>query len=405
MKLDNNSAKKIKKDFPILKNLVYLDNSATTQKPQVVIDRITKYYEKENANIHRGIYKLSQKATEAYEDAHKTVAKFINADSSEIIFTKGTTESLNLLAYALQNKIEKGDEILVTEMEHHSNLVPWQQLAKRTGAVLKFIPVKKDFTLDYKKAESLITEKTKILSMVHISNATGTINDVEKLCRLAKKYNIITIIDGAQSAPHMKIDVKKIDCDFFAFSGHKLLGPTGIGVLFGKKDLLERLEPFNFGGDMIRSVTPEDATWNDLPWKFEAGTPNIVGGIALATAIDYLEKIGMNNIEAWEQELRAYALEKMKDLDLDLFIPKEGAGIISFNLEKVHAHDVASILDDDTVCIRGGHHCVMPLMTKLGIAGTSRASFYFYNTKEDIDTFVTALKKAQDLFKGGKHGK
>jgi cysteine desulfurase/selenocysteine lyase len=400
MKLDKATVDKIKKDFPILKNVVYLDNAATTQKPKAVIKRITDYYEKENANIHRGVYKLSQNATKAYEDAHKTVANFINATQEEIIFTSGTTESLNLLAYSLQKNISKGDEILLTELEHHSNLVPWQQLAKRTGAILKFIPIKKDFTLDYKEAEKLITEKTKILSVVHVSNATGTVNDVEKLCSLAKKQDAITIIDGAQSAPHMKIDVKKLDCDFFAFSGHKLLGPTGIGVLFGKKELLEKMEPFNFGGDMIRSVTPEKATWNDLPWKFEAGTPNIVGGIALATAIEYLNKIGLDNIEAYEQELRAYALEKMKGLNLTLFIPKEGAGIISFNLNKVHAHDVASILDDDTVCIRGGHHCVMPLMTKLGIAGTSRASFYFYNTTEDIDTFVAGLHKAEDIFNG-----
>ncbi|MDP7115572.1 MAG: cysteine desulfurase [Candidatus Woesearchaeota archaeon] len=405
--MDNEKAKELREDFPIFRSemnkqkLIYLDNAATTQKPEVVIDKITKYYENENANIHRGIYKLSEEATKSYENAHKTVANLVKASPHEIIFTRNTTESLNLLAYTL-GSVAKGKDIVLTELEHHSNIVPWQELAKRNNMKIKFIPVKADFTLDYAKAEKLITENTAIVSMNHVSNAVGTINNVKKIMKLGKSNGAITILDGAQSAPHMEIDVKELGCDFFAFSGHKMLGPTGIGALYGNKALLEKMPPFLSGGDMIRTVSFDKSTWNDLPWKYEAGTPNIAGGICFATAIDYLKKVGLKNIDRWERELIAYALEEVAKIkSIKLFNPgvKNSAGILSFNLGNIHAHDVSSLLDAEGICIRGGHHCAMPLMTKLGITGTSRASFYLYNTMEDVDALITALKKSEEVFK------
>ncbi len=406
--MNNEKAGQLREDFPIFKvkmnskPLIYLDNTATTQKPKQVINSMKEYYETTNANIHRGVYKLSEQATEKYEEAHKTVAKFINADEREIIFTRNTTESINLLSYSLPSIIKDRDEIVLTEMEHHSNLVPWQQLAKRNNMKLKFIKIKPDYTLDYEDAEEKITEKTAIVSITHISNALGTINDVKRIIAVAKEKGAVAIIDGAQSIPHMVVDVKDLGCDFLVFSGHKMIGPTGIGVLYGRKELLERMSPFNFGGDMIKKVSYESAEWNDLPMKFEAGTPHIAGAIGLAEAIKYLEKIGMNNIHLWEKKLLEYALEKIKQIPGIIIYNsglKNSSGILSFNFEKIHAHDVASIISDQGVCIRGGHHCAMPLMNKLGITGTSRASFYFYNTFEDVDVFIQALKKAQEVFK------
>jgi len=388
-----------KEDFPILKNIIYLDSAATSQKPRQVIEVIKNYYETQNANIHRGLYKLSQEATDAYNESKKTVAKFINASKQEIIYTRNTTESINLLSHTIKPLL-KGKEIVLTELEHHSNLVPWQQFCKEFGFELKFIPLNEDFTLDYKEAELLINEKTALVSMTHVSNALGTIVDVKKIIELAKNHKAITIIDAAQSIPHRKIDVRDLDVDFLAFSGHKMLGPTGIGVLYGKKELLEQLPPFNFGGDMINEVTFQNATWNKIPEKFEAGTPNIAGAIGLAKAINYLEKIGMDKIEEKEKTLTKYAFEKLKKIEgIRIYTPKDSAGIISFNIEGIHSHDIATILDSKNICIRAGHHCTMPLMTKLKIPGTARASFYFYNTEEDVDALIKGLEEVKKVFK------
>ncbi len=408
MTLTNNDAKEFRKDFPIFetnKNLAYLDNASTTQKPKAVITAITNFYETTNANIHRGVYTLSEKATNHYEDARKTVAQLINAQTDEIVFTQSTTDSLNMLAQSITALTGDRKEIVLTEMEHHSNLVPWQQLAQRTGMKLTFIQMKDDFTLDYEDAKNKITENTALVSVTHISNALGTVNDVQQLVQLAKDKGALSIIDAAQSMPHMKVDVQAIGCDFLVFSGHKMCGPTGVGVLFGKKDLLEKLPPSTFGGGMINKVTYETTTWADNPQKFEAGTPNIAGVIGLAAAITYLQKIGMENITTWEKELTEYALEKIRALpNIKLYTSENSAGIISFTIEGIHPHDTAAIANDEGVCIRGGHHCCMPLMDKLGVAGTSRASFYFYNTKEDADTFINALEKAQDIFNSAKNG-
>ncbi|MBI2140664.1 SufS family cysteine desulfurase [Candidatus Woesearchaeota archaeon] len=408
MNLTNEKVKELKKDFPIFRNkvhgkpLVFLDNAASTQKPRQVIDAISDFYSSSYANIHRGVYPLSERATEKYELAHDAVGGFINAGKQEIIFTKGATESLNLLSYALPSIIPPGkDEIVLTEMEHHSNLVPWQQLAKRNKMKLKFISVKKDFTLDYADAEKKITDKAAIVSVSHTSNALGTVNDVKRLVRLGIKAGAFTIVDAAQGVPHQPVDVKSLGCDFLAFSAHKMLGPSGIGVLYGRKELLEKMEPFNFGGDMIRKVSYDDASWNELPMKFEAGTPHIAGAAGFAESVNYLNRIGMENISRWENELLKQALESIagiKGIMLYSPGPKHSSGILSFNLNHVHAHDVASLLGDDGVCIRGGHHCAMPLMEKLGISGTSRASFYLYNTVEDINIFIESLKNIKKMF-------
>lgn len=399
----------IQRDFPILqekvngKRLIYLDNTATTQKPNVVIDAMNEYYKKENANVHRGVYLLAQRATEAYERAHEIVARFINASFEEVIFTKGTTESINLLAYSLAHTLQKGDEIVLSEMEHHSNIVPWQQVAKRKGAKIRYIPLTKDFRLDMEKAKELITEKTKIVSVTHLSNVLGTINPVKELAKFAHNVGALMIVDAAQSVPHFPVDVKDLDCDFLCFSGHKMLGPTGIGVLYGKKEHLETMEPFLFGGDMISEVTYEDATWNDLPWKFEAGTPNIAEAVGLAKAIEYLQSIGMENIQAHDIYLTNYALEQLgKIRGVTIIGPKDKenrGAIISFTIENIHPHDLAEILNRHGIAVRGGHHCAMPLHQKLGLTGTTRASFYVYNTKEDIDALVPAIREAQEIFK------
>lgn len=405
MKLNNRTAKKLKKDFPIFRNnpgLIYLDSTATSQKPEQVIDFVRDFYKKGYANIHRGVYRLSENATQLYLKSKKIIADLINAEPQEIVYTRNTTESLNLLAYTISSLIKKGkNEIILTEMEHHSNLIPWQQLAKRNKMKLKFIKIKPDYTLDLKDAEKKITDKTAILSLTHVSNSLGTINPVKEIIKLGKKRGAITIIDAAQSIPHMRVDVKDIGCDFLAFSGHKILGPTGIGVLYGRKELLEKLSPFNFGGEMIKRVTLHNAEWAKIPEKFEAGTPNISGAIGLGMAVKYLQKIGIENIEEWEKTLLRYALSKLKEVEgIKIYNtgPTKSSGIISFNLKKIHPHDVAQLLDEKGIAIRAGHHCNMPLMKKLGISGTCRASFYIYNTLEDIDALVSALKKIKERF-------
>lgn len=386
------------KDFPILKSgLIYLDNSATTQKPSKVIEAVKQYYEEGNANVHRGIYKLAQKSTVLYEKAHEVVAKFIGAEFEEVIFTKGTTEGLNLLAYSLGKNLQAGDEIILTEMEHHSNIVPWQQIAKEKGAVLKFIPITKDFRLDLEKVQELITKKTKIVSVVHMSNVLGTINPIKEIAEAAHSVGAVLIVDAAQSVPHMPINVKELNCDFLVFSGHKMCAPTGIGVLYGRKELLGTMQPFLYGGDMIREVSFEKASWNDLPWKFEAGTPNMAGAAGLMAAIEYLQKIGMENIAAHGQELAKYALEKLSAIPtiiiLGLTNTENRGPVISFTIEGMHPHDVSEMLDKENIAVRGGFHCAMPLFSKLGIDGSIRASFYIYNTLEDIDRLVEAAKK------------
>ncbi len=393
---------KIRRDFPILKDVIYLDNSATSLTPEQVIDSMNEYYKKYNSNVHRGIYSISQKATEEYELARKKVADFINASPEEIIFTKGTTESINLLAYSLTKKLSSNEEIVLTEMEHHSNLVPWQQLAKEKKLTLKFIPVTEEGKLDMEAANKLITSKTKIVSVTHISNVLGTINDIKEIAKIAHKKNALFIIDGAQSVPHINIDVKDLDCDFLVFSGHKMLGPTGIGILYGKKDLLKNMEPFLYGGDMISEVTFESSKWNDLPWKFEAGTPNVAGVIGLGSAIDYMNQIGMENIREYEEYLTEYALEKLSKLNnIMIYGPKNNRGsLISFNMDGVHPHDVATILDRSKIAIRGGHMCAMPLITNiLNTQSVCRISLYFYNTTEEIDRFIDGIKKTKEIFK------
>ncbi|NQV91665.1 cysteine desulfurase [Candidatus Woesearchaeota archaeon] len=374
----------MKGDFPILKGITYLDSAATTQKPIHVIDAISHYYKTSNANVHRGLYTLSQKATLAFEDARATVATFINTTPEHIVFTKGTTESLNLLASSLN--LQEGDEIVLTEMEHHANLVPWQQ----TKATLKFIPLKDDYHLDLEAAKELITDKTKIVAVTHISNVLGTINDIETLTQLAHSKGAKIVVDAAQSIAHLTIDIK--DIDFLAFSGHKMCGPTGIGILYGKD--FSNLKPYQFGGDMIKEVTYETSTFQEAPYKFEAGTPNIAGAIGLAAAITYLET-------ATHPHITEYALEKLQSIEgLKIIGPQiNRAPVFSFTLEGIHPHDVAEILSKHNICVRAGHHCAMPLMKKLNIHGTTRASFYIYNTKEDVDTLVEGIKKVQEVFK------
>lgn len=405
MKLDNEAAKKLKKDFPIFRahpKLIYLDNAATSQKPKQVIEAIKNFYETSNANIHRGLYRLSEKATEEYEKSRRVIADFINAEAEEIIFTKNTTDSMNFLSYSLESAIPNGKtEILLTEMEHHSNLIPFQQLAKRKNLKLKFIKIKKDLILDLEDAKNKITDKTAILSFTHVSNSLGVVNPARELINLAKKHDAITIVDAAQSVPHMKVDVKDLGCDFLAFSGHKILGPMGIGILYGRKKLLAQIPPFEFGGGMIKSVSLENAEFAETPEKFEAGTPNVEGAIGLAEAVKYLGRIGMENIESWEKRLSKYAFEKLSKIEgLKIYsAEKNGSGIISFNLQNIHPHDVSSLLDDYEICVRAGHHCNMPLMKKLGLIGTIRISFYLYNTFEDIDKLASALREIKEKFK------
>lgn len=398
----------IRNDFAILnkkvngKKLVYLDNSATSLTPEPVIGAMNEYYGSYNANVHRSIHTLGEKATREHESAHRKVASFINADFEEIIFTRGTTESLNALAYSLTKTLKHGDEIVLTEMEHHSNLVPWQQLAKDKGIKVNYIKINKDFELDMQHAKELINKKTKIISISHVSNVLGTINPVKDIGKLAKNVGAVFIVDSAQGIPHLTVDVKDIDCDFLCFSGHKMLGPTGIGVLYGKKKMLEKLGPFLFGGEMIREVSFEDSKWNDLPWKFEAGTPNIAGGIGLGAAVDYLKKVGMERIKNYEEYLAAYAFKRLNDVGIKIYCAKDikkRTGVITFKIDGMHAHDVAALLDREGVAIRAGHMCAMPLVNKvLKENALCRASLYFYNTPEDIEALVEGIKKAKEVF-------
>lgn len=400
----------LRADFPILDQkvhgfpLVYLDNAATTQKPRPVLDALRHYYERDNANVHRGIHELSNRATAGFEAARARAARFLNARSAEeIIFTRGTTEGINLVAqtWGVKN-IKAGDRILLTEMEHHSDLVPWQLLAERTGARLSFIPVTGDNgLLDLSRVDERLTKDVKLLALTHISNSLGTVNPVAELCARARKLGITTLIDGAQSAGHRPVDVQEIGCDFFAFSGHKMCGPTGIGVLYGRQEVLEAMPPYQGGGEMILSVEFERSTWKHAPHKFEAGTPDISGAIGLHAAMDYLDRIGRDQIAKHDQELGAYAYEQLSRLkpNIRLFGPPAGrAGVVSFLLPDVHAHDVVTVADQRGVALRGGHHCNQPLMHKLGVESTARASFYFYNTTQEIDRFVEVLREIQKFF-------
>ena len=399
----------LRKDFPILdqqvhgKPLIYFDNAATSQKPRAVIDALVHYYEYDNANVHRGIHELSNRATAGYEAARARAAKFINARSAEeIIFTRGTTEGINLVASSWGAKnLKANDIILLTEMEHHSNLVPWQLLAQRTGAKLAFVPVTGDEgLLDLSKLDSLLTKQVKLFAMVHISNSLGTVNPVADLCARARKLGITTLVDTAQSAGHCPVDVQAIGCDFLAFSGHKICGPTGIGVLWGRQELLDAMPPYQGGGEMILSVEYQKTEFKKAPHRFEAGTPDISGPFGLHAAMDYLDAIGRENIWKHDQELAAHACEKLAALkNIRLFGPKTGrAGLVSFLLKDVHAHDVVTLADQAGVALRGGHHCTQPLMHKLGVESTARASFYFYNTKAEVDRFVEVVKEIQKFF-------
>ena len=405
MKINNNIAKKLKKDFPIFKNsqgLVYLDNAATSQRPKQVIKAVIGFYEKENANPGRGIHTLAEKAMIRYNEARKIVSNFVGADSKEIVFTRNATESLNLLSYTLLSIIPKGkNEILLTEMEHHSNLVPWQQMAKRSGMVLKFVKIKEDFTLDLEDAKRRITEKTAVFAFTAVSNVLGTVNPMKELTKIAKQKGALVIIDGAQAVSHIKVNVKDIGCDFFAFSSHKMLGPGGIGVLYGRKELLEKMRPFNFGGGMISKVTKENSEWAEVPHKFEAGTQHIADAVGLAEAIKYLEKIGMKNVSEWEKKLTEYAYSKLSTIEgVKIYSFKNSSSIVSFTLEGVHGHDIAELLNRDKIAIRAGHQCAMPLMNVLGVkGGVCRISFSFYNTFEDVDKLIKSLKKVKEKFK------
>lgn len=407
MKLNNQIAKLVRKDFPIFSHnlgLVYLDNAATSQKPKSVINAVDDFIEKDNANVGRGVYSLAERAMKRYSQARAAVAGFINAKSEEVIFTRNTTESINLLSYTIHEIIPKGrNEILLTEMEHHSNLIPWQQLAKRKGFKLNFVRIKKDFTLDIDDLRKKITEKTAILSFTHSSNVLGTINPIKEIIDIAKEKGAVTIIDAAQSIQHMKIDVKDIGCDFLAFSSHKAFGPNGIGVLYGKRELLEKLPPFNFGGGMIEKVSFNDSSWTNPPEKFEAGTQNVSGAIGFAEALEYMKKIGMENIREWESFLLKYSIKRLKEIPgIEIYNPGEGKSVslISFNLPGIHPHDVAELLNQKKIAIRAGHMCAMPLMEVIKAkGGVCRASLCFYNTLEDIDALIDELKEIQEKFK------
>ena len=403
-------AYKIRQDFAILDQvvndepLVYLDNAATTQKPQVVLDTLMAYYHEDNANVHRGVHTLAERATAAYEASREKLRQFINAKSTkEILFTRGTTTGLNWVGRFAEQVLEPGDEVVISIMEHHSNIIPWQEACKKTGAKLVYAYLK-DGQLDMEDLANKITEKTKFVSLAQVSNVLGCINPVKEIAKLAHQVGAYMVVDGAQSAPHMAIDVQDLDCDFFTLSGHKMLGPTGIGVLYGKEEILNQMNPIEFGGEMIDFVYEQEATWKELPWKFEAGTPNIAGAIALGVAVDYLSALGMENIHAYEQELVDYVLPKLQAIDgLTVYGPEDPsqhAGVIAFNIDGLHPHDVATALDYEGVAVRAGHHCAQPLINHLGISSAARASFYIYNTKEDCDKLVDALQKTKEFFNG-----
>lgn len=404
---------KIRQEFPILfqevndEPLVYLDNAATTQKPKAVLDKLTYYYEHDNANVHRGVHTLAERATKEYEEAREKLRKLIHAgETAEVLFTRGTTTGLNWIAKSYGDiAVNAGDEIVISYMEHHSNIIPWQQLAARKGATLKYIDITPEGYLDMDSAGKQITDKTKIVSIAHVSNVLGVINPVKELAELAHAHGAVMVVDGAQSVPHMAVDVQELDADFFAFSGHKMCGPTGIGVLYGKRALLEKMEPIEFGGEMIDFVNLYDSTWKELPWKFEAGTPNIGGAIALGAAADYLQSIGLENIHQHEAEIVAYVLPKLQAIEgLTVYgpqDPKDHTGVIAFNLDGLHPHDVATALDMEGVAVRAGHHCAQPLLKYLEVPSAARASFYLYNTKADADRLIEAIMATKEFFQDG----
>ena len=407
--LDN----KIKNDFPILfqevndEPLVYLDNAATSQKPKQVIESLVHFYEHDNANVHRGVHTLAERATSSYEGAREKVRHFIHAKSTkEVLFTRGTTTAINWLSRSYGDaNVSEGDEILISQMEHHSNIVTWQELAKRKKAKLVYVDLTDEGELDIEDFKSKLNDKTKIVSIAHASNVLGVINPIKELVKLTHEIGAVFVVDGAQSVPHMAVDVVDLDADFYAFSGHKMCGPTGIGVLYGKQELLEKMDPIEFGGEMIDFVYHDHSTWTELPWKFEAGTPNIAGAIALGSAIDYLTEIGMENIQQHEEELVAYVLPKLQAIEgLTIYgpqDPKKHTGVIAFNIDAVHPHDASTALDMEGVAVRAGHHCVQPLLNYLGVQSTARASFYFYNTKEDADRLVEAILATKEFFTDG----
>ncbi|MGT2906938.1 cysteine desulfurase [Streptococcus dentiloxodontae] len=402
--------KKIRQDFDILHQtvndepLVYLDNAATTQKPQAVLDALIAYYQTDNANVHRGVHTLAERATAKYEASREKVRSFINAKSvKEVLFTRGTTTGLNWVGKFAEQILQPGDEVLISIMEHHSNLIPWQEACHKTGARLVYAYLK-DGALDMEDLRSKLSDKTKFVSLAHVSNVLGCVNPVKEIAELAHQHGAYMVVDGAQSAPHMAVDVQGLDCDFFTLSGHKMLAPTGIGVLYGKEELLSLMKPVEFGGEMIDFVYEQEATWKELPWKFEAGTPNIAGAIALGAALDYLTELGMDAIHAYEQELVSYVLPKLQAIDgLTVYGPQKPSqhtGVIAFNIDGLHPHDVATALDYEGVAVRAGHHCAQPLINHLGIHSAARASFYLYNTKEDCDKLVEAIIKTKEFFSG-----
>ena len=398
----------IRTDFPILNQevngnpLIYLDTSATSQSPSQVIDAMNDYYKDYNSNVHRGVHTLGTKATDAYEQARMKVRGFINAQRyEEIVFTRGTTSAINLVARSFgEENVSEGDDIVVTEMEHHANIVPWQELAKRKNANLVFIPLEADGTIKLENVEAVMTDRTKIVAITHVSNVLGTINDIGSIAEIAHKHGAYIAVDGAQAVPHMSVDVQAMDVDFYAFSGHKMLGPTGIGVLYGKAELLDKMEPIEYGGDMIDFVDLRESTWTDLPVKFEAGTPMIAEAVGLSAAIDYINQVGADEILRYEQELVTYAYDKMSQIEgIEIYGPKEErAGLITFNLDGVHPHDLATALDTDGIAVRAGHHCAQPLMKFLEVSSTARASFYLYNTKDEIDYFIDSLERTKEFF-------
>ena len=406
--LRKRSLENIREDFPILhqkingEELVYLDNAASTQKPKAVINAIKDYYENDHSNVHRGVHTLSVRATEAYENAREKVSQFVNSpNKNQIIFTKGTTESINLIAGSLTNLIEKNDEILITAMEHHSNIVPWQELCKRTGAILKIIPINDNGEILIDKYTEMVTNKTKLVSVVHLSNTLGTINPIEEIIDTAKLNNAITVIDGAQSAGHLLVDVQELDCDFYLFSGHKVFGPTGIGVLYGKESILNQIDPYQFGGEMILKVTFDETTYNGLPHKFEAGTPNIAGAVGIGASIDFINSLDRELCHRYEMSLHDYALEKLEQFDDIRIIGKSSkkSAIISFVIDGIHPHDIGTIINQKGIAVRTGHHCTMPLMDFYGIPGTVRASFSIYNNHAEVDKLIDAIKLAIKMLK------
>ncbi|QDP41003.1 cysteine desulfurase [Radiobacillus deserti] len=397
----------IREQFPILNQevnghpLVYLDSAATSQKPVSVIEAVEKYYKQNNSNVHRGVHTLGNRATDQYEGAREKVRNFINAASTkEIIFTRGTTTSINTVAYSYARaNLSEGDEIVITYMEHHSNIIPWQQAAKATGATLKYIPLQEDGSIGLQDVREAITPNTKIVSMMHVSNVLGSVNPIKDVAAIAHENGAIMVVDGAQSVPHMKVDVQELDCDFYAFSGHKMCGPTGIGVLYGKQHLLEEMEPVEFGGEMIDFVHLYESTWKELPWKFEGGTPIIAGAIGLGAAIDFLTEIGLDNIYEHETRLAEYAMKQLREMEgITIYGPEKRAGLVTFNLADVHPHDTATVLDAEGIAVRAGHHCAQPLMKWLDVTATARASFYLYNTEHDVDRLVEGLKKTKEYF-------